>query len=75
MMDKKEIRRTLLIYAESGMKKNMAARRLFISGTGLEYRLGQIKKVTGKNPKNFFELAELLGEIENFHPGREEENE
>jgi len=65
MMDKKEIKRTLMAYAESGMKKNTAAKKLFLSGTGFEYRLRQIKRITGKNPKNFFELAELLENINN----------
>ena len=69
MFDGAEIQKTLEAYAESGMKKNTAAKKLFISAVGLEYRLQRIQKLTGLNPKVFGDLAELLKQYEKEENG------
>ena len=60
MLDEKEIRNTLIAYANGKMRRYAAAKTLYLSVSTLEYRLQKIKKVTGLDPKNFFDLVKLL---------------
>lgn len=47
-------------FAESGMNRTEAARRLFRHYNTVYYQLIRIKEKTGLNPWNFFDLHELL---------------
>lgn len=53
----------LKAWAQNSMARKPTARDLYIAPSTLDYRLGQIKKHTGLNPKNFFDLHRLLAEI------------
>ena len=48
-------------YADSGMNVCAAARALGLSGDTVRYHLAAIKKKTGLDPRNFWDLARLLG--------------
>lgn len=53
----------LKAWAQNSMARKPTAKDLYIAPSTLDYRLGQIKKHTGLNPKNFFDLHRLLKEI------------
>lgn len=55
-----ELIQTIQIYVEENGQINDAALRLNIHRNTLNYRLERIKKLTGKDPKNFFQLFELF---------------
>ncbi|ADZ21878.1 carbohydrate diacid regulator [Clostridium acetobutylicum] len=57
---KLELIQTIQIYVEENGQINDAALRLNIHRNTLNYRLERIKKITGKDPKNFFQLFELF---------------
>lgn len=61
MITKDEIRETLMAYANGRMRKHAAAKILHLDVSSLEYRLQKIRKITGLDPKNFFDLVKLLG--------------
>lgn len=48
-------------YADSGMNVAAAARKLGVSADTVRHHLEQIRKRTGRNPKDFWDLAQLLG--------------
>ncbi len=50
----------LTAYAEENMNGVRAARRLFIHRNTLDYKLDEIQKATGLNPRNFRDLVKLL---------------
>ena len=50
--------------ADNNMNISAAARQLFRDDSGLAYRYKQIRKRTGLNPLNFYDLHELLSEGE-----------
>lgn len=60
MLSRNEIDKTVRAFAECGMRKSKTAKVLFISKTGLEYRLRLIKRQTGFDPTNYYELLKLL---------------
>ena len=51
---------TLKVWAGNSMSRKKTAAALYRAPTGLDYRLDSIKKRTGLNPKNFFDLNKLL---------------
>lgn len=51
----------LAAMAKYNMKVSTVARELFMHRNTVEYRLLQIERKTGKNPKQFADLVELLG--------------
>ena len=51
----------LRVYADCGMNAAEAGRRLFRAGANVWYHLNAIQKKTGKDPRNFWQLCELLG--------------
>lgn len=56
----KRDRECLELYAKSNMNANEAARRNFMHRNTVEYHLEQVKKKTGLNPRDFFDLAKLM---------------
>ncbi|MCM0649069.1 helix-turn-helix domain-containing protein [Clostridium swellfunianum] len=58
--NKIELLQTLQIYLEENGDINAIARRMNIHRNTLNYRLERIQQLTGKNPKVFFDLFELL---------------
>jgi hypothetical protein len=48
------------VFAESGMNRTEAARRLFVHYNTVYYQLIRIMDKTGLNPWDFFDLHELL---------------
>lgn len=53
-------RETVLCYAESNMNVRETARRMFYHSETIRYRLRQVRKTTGLNPMNFFDLTKLV---------------
>ena len=47
-------------YARCGMRISRAAKELFYSNGSIIYYFKKVKKKTGLDPRNFYELAELL---------------
>lgn len=47
-------------YANNNMNALQTAHNIFFSKRVVYYHLNAIKKKTGKNPRNFYELHELL---------------
>ncbi|MEQ8156147.1 MAG: sugar diacid recognition domain-containing protein [Clostridiaceae bacterium] len=58
--NKLELIQTIQIYVEENGDMNSVANRLNIHRNTLNYRLEKINQITGKNPKVFLELFELL---------------
>ena len=59
MMD--ELDRDILItLVESGMNQSEVARRLCVHRNTVAYRLNKIRKTTGLNPLNVYDLIELI---------------
>lgn len=52
---------TVLAYAECGMRVETAARKLGVSGTTVADRLLRVQIVTGRDPRDFWDLAWLVG--------------
>lgn len=48
-------------YADSGMNVTAAARALGCSSDTIRHHLAMVKKKTGLDPRNFWDLARLLG--------------
>lgn len=46
--------------AENGMNVAKTARRVFMSTSGCNARIRMIKKFTGLDPRNFYDLIKLL---------------
>lgn len=61
LLDKETIKNTLETFAGCDMQMTTTAKKLFIHYYTLNHRLATIKKQTGLNPKNFHDLAMLLG--------------
>lgn len=60
MLSNDELMKTARAYAECSMNETKTGMALFISQCAVNYRLKAICERFGKNPKNFYELAELL---------------
>lgn len=59
MMD--ELDRDILItLVESGMNQSEVARRLYVHRNTIVYRLNKIRKTTGLDPLNVYDLIELI---------------
>ena len=62
MMD--ELDRDILIaLVESGMNQSEVARRLHVHRNTVVYRLNKMRKTTGLNPLNVYDLIELIKRI------------
>lgn len=46
--------------AENRLRAHTAARALHYSRTNVDYHLQRIRKLTGKDPRDFFDMCELL---------------
>jgi carbohydrate diacid regulator len=55
-----ELVRTLQVYLNCNLNSNLTAELLMIHRNTLNYRLGKIHHLTGKDPKNILELVELI---------------
>lgn len=51
----------LLAFAENSMNSCKGARSLFMSRSSFYYHFNNIRKKTGLNPLNFYDLVKLLG--------------
>ncbi|WP_045523314.1 CdaR family transcriptional regulator [Neobacillus niacini] len=61
LLDKNdELIKTLQVYLSCNLNANETATRLIIHRNTLNYRLNRIFKITGKDPKNIWELVELI---------------
>lgn len=52
--------RIILALADNGMKVHAAAKALHYGRTTVDYHLLQIRRRTGLNPKNFYDLQTLV---------------
>jgi carbohydrate diacid regulator len=50
----------LAAYAHANMNVSVASEKVFRHRNTVEYHLEQVKKKTGLDPKNFFDLAKLM---------------
>lgn len=53
-------RNVILALADCNMDVSKAARKVYMSRNGTVYYINQIKKITGKDPLNFFDLHDLV---------------
>jgi septal ring factor EnvC (AmiA/AmiB activator) len=51
----------LIAFAESGMNKSKTAEKAFMHRHNVTYHLERVKKETGLDPYNLFQLAQLVG--------------
>ena len=51
---------TLIEFANNNMDVSKTARQMFMSRSATAYHLDKIKRVTGLNPYNFFDLVKLF---------------
>lgn len=59
MMD--ELDRDILItLVESGMNQSEVARKLYVHRNTIAYRLNRIRKTTGLDPLNVYDLIEII---------------
>ena len=54
-------RNLLIEYASHNMSSCKTAKDMHYAYSTITYHLDQIKQLTGKDPRYFFDLAELLG--------------
>ena len=64
-------KRIIMSLADSNMCVSKAARAYFMSEPGYVYQLNRIKQITGKDPKNFYDLAELVNYVLSERKGNE----
>ena len=50
----------LKTFAESGMKVQTTANKTFFSRNGVTYNLSMVYKKTGLDPRDFYDLMELM---------------
>ena len=64
MSQKNEMTRTrckvVLALADCNMRANAAARKLYLDHSAVNYHIKLIKAITGKDPRKFYELVELV---------------
>lgn len=53
-------RETVLALADCNMNESEVARRLYIHRNSVVYRSSCVKKKTGLDPENFYDLAKLV---------------
>ena len=51
---------TIFAYAQTNMSVNGAAKMMHYTRSAVDYNLNSIYKMTGLNPKNFYDLMELI---------------
>lgn len=56
-------KKIVLLMAECNMNIAETARRAYTHRNNVEYHLGKIKRETGLDPKNFYDLVKLLETI------------
>lgn len=62
-MAEKEIpirHKIILALADCSMSANAAAKKLYMDHTTVLYHIKMIKAITGKDPKNFYDLCDLV---------------
>lgn len=52
--------RVVRTYAKCNMNGSATSRALFIRDNGIDYHLAKVKRLTGLDPKCFYDLVELL---------------
>ena len=50
----------ILALADCNMSANAASQKLFIDRSTVDYHIRRIKAITGKDPRNFWDLVDLL---------------
>lgn len=50
----------ILTLADCNMRANAAAKKLYMDASSVLYHIKIIKAITGKDPRKFYELLELL---------------
>ena len=53
-------RKIILALADCSMVVSAAARKLYIDHTTVFYHMRIIKQITGKDPRNFYDLCDLV---------------
>lgn len=62
-------RNIILALADSAMNPTAAARKLFYNHTTVRYHIGIIKRITGLDPMNFYDLCELVACVKGAENG------
>lgn len=52
--------RIILAMAQNGLKVQPAAQALHYSRTGADYHVHRIRELTGKDPRDFYDMCDLL---------------
>ena len=52
--------RVVKAYADCNMNKCAAGRAVFVRENAIHYHLDKVKRLTGLDPKNFYDLIKLL---------------
>ena len=50
----------VLALADCAMNANAAAKKIYMNHSTVQYHIKIIKAVTGKNPRNFYDLYDLV---------------
>lgn len=53
----------ILALAECNMSGNAAAKKLFLDQSCVSYHIKLIKAITGKNPRKFYDLVDLVAMV------------
>lgn len=72
-MDEK-LAEVVLAYAENDMSTTATANQLFFHRNSVDYHLSRVHRVTGKNPRRFYDLCELVGEAKRILKQAEQDN-
>ena len=59
----------ILALADSQMRANAAARILYMDHSTVQYHIGIIKAITGKDPRNFYDLWDLVQMVKGVQQG------
>lgn len=51
------------VFAENDMRGNLTAKQLFMCESSVTYHFRKIRKKTGLNPRNFYDLVKLVQAI------------
>lgn len=57
----KEQAEVIMTYARNGMDARAASKELYLTDGSVHYHIRKIREVTGKDPKDFFDLCFLVG--------------
>ena len=55
--------RVILALAECNMSANAASNQLFLDRSCVHYHIKRIKEITGKDPRKFFDLVDLVAMV------------